>query len=242
MTSSLKALVEYSVRTKPKACVELVISCAKDGQAHWQTLFEHGLPNIVAADRKLERYLLSRLCVGKVFSQSDSILKAYVAGLEPQYKQQFFSEDALKNKDHVANHVFSQAALEKTEERLSLKMLNTLLEVGLKGAPMQQLASRKHQDVERACKGNNQVFLDFLFSNLKPVPEKLLIHVVKSVNGTQIIAALIGSTPTLLAEFLHAKVLYKAETKTREYLGAVEARSSREPSRYDTPKTLRKLA
>lgn len=241
MTIITKEFVGYIIKTNPKSCVDVVISCARDGKKHWKTLFEHGFADVIAATPGLKRYFFRNLCIDLIPKHGNVIFEAYLNSLAPKFHQEFFSETALKHKDHPANHLFSKASVEKVTGDLSLQMLGTLLKAGLAGQPMQQLALRRHLDVQRACKGGNQKFLNFVFSNVGPAPEKLLIHVVENVpDDFEIFLTALFKIPGLLLQFMEPEVQYRGKEDVAQFIGAVGARAWREPERSD--KTVTKLS
>ena len=234
MTTITKEFVQYIIKTNPKSCVNIAISCARDGEKHWKTLFEHGFADVIAATPALKRYFYQNLFVDKTPKHGNVILEADLNSLAPKFHQEFFSETALKHKDHPANHLFSKASVEKVTGGLSLQMLGTLLKAGLAGQLMQQLALRRHLDVQRACKGGNQEFLEFVFSNLDPAPRKLLIHVVENVpDDYEILLTSLFKIPGLLLQFMEPGVQYRGKGDVAEFIVAFDARVNRVPDRFD---------
>ena len=234
MTVITKKFVQYIIKTNSIGCVDVAMSCARDGKEHWKTLFKHGFADVIAATPALKRYFFQNLCIDKIPPHGNVILEAYLNSLAPKFHQGFFSETALKHKDHPANHLFSKASIEKVTGGLSLQMLDTLLKAGLAGQPMQQLTLRRHLDVQRACKGGNQKFLEFVFSNLDPAPRKLLIHVVESVpDDYEILLTSLFKIPGLLLRFMEPEVQYRGKEDVAEFIVAFEARANRVPDPYD---------
>jgi len=189
---------------------------------------------LLPATPALKRYFYQNLFVGKTPKHGNVILEAYLNSLAPKFHQEFFSETALKHKDHPANHLFSKASVEKVTGGFSLQMLGTLLKAGLAGQLMQQLALRRHLDVQRACKGGNQEFLEFVFSNLDPAPRKLLIHVVENVpDDYEILLTSLFKIPGLLLQFMEPGVQYRGKGDVAEFIVAFDARVNRVPDRFD---------
>ena len=95
---------------------------------------------------------------------------------------------------------------------------------------MQQLALRRHLDVQRACKGGDQNFLNFVFSNLDPVPDKLQIHVAGNApEDYEIFLTALFKIPGLLIQFMEPEVHYRGKMDVAQFIAAFGARAIREP-------------
>ena len=105
-----------------------------------------------------------------------------------------------------------------------------LIDAGLQGELLDELALRRHLDVKAACGHGNQEFLTLLFKGLHPVPEKLLVHLVSNAKqGPSLVAKLIQDGTVSLDVFSNRAVMSYADESVLSLLWALEARAGRGP-------------
>ena len=155
-------------------------------------------------------------------------MRAYLATISRKNSQVFLSSSSLADKTHPANHVFSRATYPTPNGRLALDLLKILIDAGLQGELLEKLALRRHLDVKAACGHGNQEFLMLLFKGLHPVPEKLLVQLVRNTKqGSSLVAKLIQDGIVSLEAFINPAVISYADESVQSLLWALEARAGR---------------
>lgn len=102
---------------------------------------------------------------------------------------------------------FFKAAFTTPSGALARELMATFVAAGLQGDKLQELAMRRHKDVQRACSLGNQAFLAFLFAHLQPVSVKLLIYVVADdKHSTTLLANLVVTGAVSLTDLTNPKV------------------------------------
>lgn len=222
----------YLVNCSPNGCLDVVLSCANDGEDHWRPLFKDGFADHIAENPRLKTRFFKCLCIDDIQPHAHKILRAFLATISRKNSQCFLSSSSLADKTHPANHVFSRAAYPTPTGRLAMDLLQILIEAGLKGDLLKELALRRHLDVKAACGHGNQGFLGLLFKDLLPIPRKLLVHIVSNAkHGPSVVAKLIEEGIVSLDAFCEPEVMNHADESVRSLIWALEARAGRGSNR-----------
>ena len=224
--SSNSTFQSYLVHCSPNGCLDVVLSCANDGEDHWQPIFKDGFADQIAENPRLKTRFFKCLCIDDIQPHAHEILHGFLATISRNNSQGFLSSSSLADKTHPANHVFSRAAYHTPTGRLALGLLQILIEAGLKGDLLKELALRRHLDVKVACGQGNQGFLGLLFKDLLPIPRKLLVHLVSNAkHGPSVVAKLIQDGIVSLDAFCEPEVVNHADESVRSLLWALKARA-----------------
>jgi len=218
----------YLLNCSPTGCLDVVLSCAKDGENHWRQLFKDGFADQITENPRLKTRFFKHLCVDEIQPHGHEILRAFLATISGNNSQGLFSSSSLADKTHPANHVFSRAVYPTSNGSLALDLFKIMIEAGLQGDLLEELALRRHLDVKVACGYGNQEFLALLFKELHPVPEKLLVHLVSHTKqGSSLVAKLIQDGIVSLEAFSNPAVMSYADESVLSLLWALEGRAGR---------------
>lgn len=218
----------YLLNCSPTGCLDVVLSCAKDGENHWRQLFKDGFADQVAEDPRLKTRFFRHLCVDEIQPHGHEILSAFLATISRNNSQRLLSSSSLADKTHPANHVFSRAAYPTPNGRLALDLFRIFVDAGLQGDLLEELALRRHLDVKAACGHGNQEFLALLFKKLLPPPSKLLICIVSNAkHGRSLVAKLTQDGIVPLEAFSEPAVMTHADENVLSLLWALEGRAGR---------------
>lgn len=225
-------VARFVVDRATQAALEVVTSCAVDGNPLWELFFEQGLADAISEDAELEAQFFERLCKTRGLPHSAPIVDAYLTSMPAERRNALMEAASLKRKAHPVNLAFYGASFNTAEGGYFLEVFKVFLKHGLTPEKMDIIANRCFDELERACNLGNERFMRVVIPMLAKLPEELVQRIVsRSARAEEVIAVLTKHCSVPISVFTDPKVLVAARAPVAEYIIAVEARCRREPVR-----------
>ena len=229
-------LARFVIDRTPKTAMEVVLTCASDGNETWKLFFQEGMADAISEDKELENEFFQRLCSKRGLPHSATIIDAYLSQMPKARRESLMDISNLKRKQHPVNLSFYCSTFSTQEGEYYLDVFKVFFKHGLTADKLDIVVNRCFDELVRGCQLGNSKFIEAVIPQLKEIPEALLQNIVSRSNiAEEVISIFVNKCNVPIEKFADHRILVSAKPEVAQYISAAVARSTRIPERTFSP-------
>lgn len=225
---ALSNLARFTINRATKASLELITTCAVDGDPTWKLFFQEGMADALSEDKELENEFFVKLCDTRGLPYSAEIIDAYMAQMPADRRDALMEATNLKKKRHPVNMSFYKSTFKGKEGEYFLDVFMVFFKYGLDSEKLDIVVSRCFDDLERACTVGNDKFIESVIPKLASIPEELLQRIVsRSHMAEEVITTFVKKCNVPIETFTDSRIMVHARPEVAQFITAFHARNNR---------------